>query len=41
MQRIIESAIRKDDKVYTGKRHNNILADAETKYNLGFGGLKD
>ena len=37
---IIESAIRKDGKIYTGHRHHNIIAKAE-EYGLGWGGLKD
>jgi hypothetical protein len=37
---IVQAAIRLDGKVYTGRRHNNILHDAAIKYGLGFGGLR-
>lgn len=36
---ITQAAIRKDGKIYTGRRHAEILFKAE-KYGLGWAGLK-
>lgn len=35
------AAILKDGKIYTGRRHDIILSEAETKHGLGFGGLRN
>ena len=37
---VVRSAIRLNGKVYEGRRHHDILCDAERVHGLGFGGLK-
>ena len=38
---ITQAAILKDGIIYTGRRHFNILQDADKIHGLGFGGLKN
>ena len=40
MAMVVMSAIRLEGKVYTGRRHHNILQDADKVHGLGFGGLR-